>query len=48
LGLTRSSVSQRVAIMRQIYHRVGNREVKQRIDKIVLVSAFLNLEEFSF
>lgn len=34
-------------ILRKTYDRVANTEVKQRIDKRVLVSAFLDIERFS-
>ena len=34
-------------ILREAYARVANTAVKQRIDKRVLISAFLNLERFS-
>jgi methionine aminopeptidase len=33
--------------LRNIYERVANTEVKQSIDKKVLISTFLNLEKFS-
>ena len=33
--------------LREVYDLVGKTEIKQRIDKNVLVTAFLNLEEFS-
>ena len=34
-------------ILRETYGRVANTSVKQRIDKRVLVSAFLDLKKFS-
>ena len=33
--------------LRKIYYKVSNSSVKQKIDKTVLFSAFLKLEEFS-